>query len=102
MNARIYEFPENKKWQECYKAAIVEADSTKLPDRIAEAKKVIGQRARELFQTTGNNFEEEQALDVAICVLHALSWHVEVPTDYSAANPQRSENRHELTHLKTN
>jgi hypothetical protein len=72
MSARIYEFPENKKWQECYKAAIVEADSTKLPDRIAEAKKVIGQRARQLFQTTGNNFEEEQALEVAICALHAL------------------------------
>ena len=72
MNARIYEFPESKKWQQCYKAAIVEADSTKLPDRIAEAKKVIAQRARELFQTTGNNFDEEQALDVAMCVLHAL------------------------------
>ena len=72
MNARIYEFPENKKWQECYKAAIVEADSTKLPDRIAEAKKVIGQPARELFETKENNFEEKQALDVAMFVLHAL------------------------------
>jgi hypothetical protein len=72
MNARIFEFPENQKWQALYKAAIVEADSTKLPDRIAEAKRVMGQRARELFQTAGNNFEEEQALDAAICVLHAL------------------------------
>lgn len=72
MNATIYEFPQSKKWQQCYKAAIVETDPTKLPDRIAEAKKVIGQRARELFQATGNNFEEEQALDAAMCVLHAL------------------------------
>jgi hypothetical protein len=51
---------------------MVEADSTKLSDRIAEANKVIAERARELFQTSGDNFEEEQALDTAICVLHAL------------------------------
>jgi hypothetical protein len=93
MNARIYEFPENKKWQEYYKAAIVEADSTKLPGRIAEAKKVISQRARELFQTTGNNFEEEQALDVAICVLHALQGTLKSRPFAGTANPQRSENR---------
>jgi hypothetical protein len=93
MNARIYEFPENKKWQECYKAAIVEADSTKLPDCIAEAKKVIGQRARKLFQTTGNNFEEEQALDVAICVLHALQGTLKSRPIVGTANPQLSENR---------
>jgi hypothetical protein len=89
MNARVYEFPENKKWQECYKAAIVEADSTKLPGRIAEAKKVIGQRARELFQTTGNNFEEEQALDVAICVLHAL--HGTLKSRSIAVQPIRND-----------
>ncbi len=67
MNALIYEFPESGNWQALYKAAIVENDSTKLPERIAEAKRAIGRRARELFQTTGNNFEEEQALDVAVC-----------------------------------
>jgi hypothetical protein len=72
MNAAMYEFPESGKWQALYKAAIVEADSTKLPDRIAEAKKVIVERARDLFQAGGENFEEEQALDDAIRVLHAL------------------------------
>lgn len=72
MNAAMYEFPEKGKWQALYKAAIVEADSTKLPDRIAEAQKVIVERARDLFQAGGENFEEEQALDTAICVLHAL------------------------------
>jgi hypothetical protein len=72
MIAAIYEFPENRNWQERYKAAIVEGDSTKLPDCIAEAKKAIVQRARELFQTTEANFAEEQALDAAICALHAL------------------------------
>jgi hypothetical protein len=49
-----------------------EVDSTKLPDRIAEAKRAIVTRARELFQTSGENFEEEQALDTAVCVFHAL------------------------------
>ena len=97
MNATIYEFPENKKWRECYKAAIVEADSIKLPNRIAEAKKVIVERARELFQT-GNNFEEEQALDVAMCVLHALEGTLKSRRDCGTANPQRSESRRELKH----
>lgn len=72
MNAAISEFPENRDWQALYKAAVAEGDATKLPDRIAEAKKVIVERARELFQTSGENFEEEQALDTAVCVLHAL------------------------------
>jgi hypothetical protein len=72
LNALIYEFPDSRNWQALYKAAIVEIDSTKLLDRIAEAKKAIVERARELFQASGNNFEEEQALDNAIWALHAL------------------------------
>jgi hypothetical protein len=72
MNAVIYGLPENGNWQALYKAAIVEVDSTKQLERIAEAKKRIVERARELFQRTGDNFEEEQALDTAIGVLHAL------------------------------
>lgn len=100
MNATIYEFPQSKNWQECYKAAIVEADSTKLPNRIAEAKKVIGQRARELFQATGNNFEEEQALDVAMCVLHSLEGALKSRRDCGTANPQRSESRARVEALK--
>jgi hypothetical protein len=72
MNAVIYEFPENGDWQALYNAAIAEVDATKLPDRISEAKRAIVGRARELSQTSGENFEEEQALGTAICVLHAL------------------------------
>ena len=65
-------FPENRNWRELYKAATCELDSTKVPDRIAETKKVLVQRARELFQKTGDNLEEEQALDGAMCTLHVL------------------------------
>jgi hypothetical protein len=72
MNAGIYEFPDDRNWHALYKAAIVEVDSTKQPARIAEAKKVIVERARELFQMSGDNFEEEQALDTAIGALRAL------------------------------
>lgn len=99
MNARVYEFPESKKWQQCYKAAIVEADSTKLPDRIAEAKKVIGQRARDVRdnrkQLRGRASSRRRNVRVA-----CSSGHVEVSTDRGAANAQRSENGHELKHLK--
>ena len=72
MNTGFSEWPNNRNWRVLYKAAIVELDSTKAPDRIAEAKRVIVQRARELFQTTGDSIEEEQALDAAMCVLHTL------------------------------
>ena len=59
-------------WREFYKAAILEIDPVKLPQRIAEAERRVIQRARELFQTAQNNCEEEQALDDAMHALHAL------------------------------
>jgi len=72
MSAGIYQFPENRDWQALYKAAIVEVDSTIQRERIAEAEKLIVARARELFQMGGEHFQEEQALDAAIGMLHAL------------------------------
>ncbi len=72
MNTVTHEFPDNRNWRDLYKAAVREPDSAKLPDRIAEAKRVLVQRARELFQKTGNNLEEEQAVDAAMCILHVL------------------------------
>jgi hypothetical protein len=59
-------------WRGLYNAAIFEADSTKLPDRIAQAEEVIRQCACELFQNPGDHADEEQALDDAIYVLQAL------------------------------
>jgi hypothetical protein len=72
MNAPVHEYPQSSNWQELYRAAIVEGDSARQLGRIAEATKTIVERARELFQMSGDNFEEEQALDSAIVVLHAL------------------------------
>lgn len=72
MNTVTHEFPDNRNWRDLYKAAVREPDSAKLPDRIAEAKRVLVHRARELFQKTGNNLEEGQAVDAAMCILHVL------------------------------
>ena len=59
-------------WRTLYRAAILEPDATKISVRIAEAKKEIVQRARELFQENRNNIDEEQALDSAMCTLHVF------------------------------
>ncbi len=87
MNTVSHELPENRNWRELYKTAIRELDSAKLPDRIAEAKRVLVQRARELFQKTGDNLKEEQAVDAAMCSLHVLHSTLKAP---AIAQPTRS------------
>jgi hypothetical protein len=94
MNAVIYEFPAKRNWQALYKAAIVEVDSTKQSDRIAEAKRVIAKRARELFQMSGDHFQEEQALDTAVCVLHAL--HGTLKSRSTAVQPDEQRSKDDL------
>jgi hypothetical protein len=59
-------------WRTFYRAAILEPDISKVPGRIAEAKKEIVQRARDLFQENRNNIEEAQALDSAMCTLQVF------------------------------
>ncbi len=59
-------------WRDLYKAALFEADKTRIPDRIAQAKEALVARARELFHLAGDNIEEEQALDDTMYALHAL------------------------------
>ena len=79
MNTVTHELPDNRNWRDLYKAAVREPDSAKLPDRIAAAKRVLVQRARELFQKTGDNLKEEQAVDAAMCILHVLHSTLRVP-----------------------
>ena len=59
-------------WRELYKAALFEKNREKLPDRIAEAEKAIVARARELFASSADTIEEDQALDDALYALRAL------------------------------
>jgi len=72
MNTGILRSPDKRVWRQYYKAALFELDANKVSDRIAEAETALVTRARELFHAAGDNIEEEQAVDDAMYVLHAL------------------------------
>src|SRR5712672_3830086 len=59
-------------WKDLYQAAMCESNVNKLPERISDAETALVLRARELFYTSGDRFEEEESLDDAMCVLNAL------------------------------
>jgi hypothetical protein len=59
-------------WRDLYLTALMEADRQKTPSRIADAEQAILNRARELFKASGDNIQEEEALDDALYALHAL------------------------------
>ncbi len=65
-------FPSVSSWRELYKAALFETNRDKLPERIANAEKAIVARARELFASSADTIEEDQALDDALYALRAL------------------------------
>lgn len=62
-----------KAWKDLYVAALLESDEQKIPALITEAERAIVDRARVLFVATGDNIEEEEALDDALYALRALS-----------------------------
>jgi hypothetical protein len=73
MSTNVFPSPTNSQtWRELYKVALFETDKCEIPTRIAEAEKAIKQRARQLFATSTDNVEEDQALDDALYALHAL------------------------------
>ena len=72
INSAATSFPNAPCWRELYKAALFETDRNRLPERIADAEKAIVARARELFNTSTDNIEEDQALDDALYALRAL------------------------------
>jgi hypothetical protein len=55
-----------------YRNAILEIDREKLPERIAAAEEALIARGRELFHESGDNIEEQHALDDALYALRAL------------------------------
>ena len=55
MNTGICKSPDSRNWRELYKAALAEFGESKLLERIAEAEKAVGLRARELFQAADDN-----------------------------------------------
>jgi hypothetical protein len=64
--------PDIRAWRRLYTAALFEVDSSKLPERIADAEAALIMRARELFHAPGDNIEEEEAVDDAMYALKAL------------------------------
>jgi hypothetical protein len=58
----------DSQWKQLYASAILELDSTKVPSRIAEARRAILDRAEETL--TSQSGDENRALNDA---LHALS-----------------------------
>ncbi len=59
-------------WKELYQAAISEPDLNKLPERLSSAEAALVARARELFYTFGDDGEEGESVDYAMCILHTL------------------------------
>jgi hypothetical protein len=61
-----------KAWRDLYLAALFEADSSKLPERIAIAEYAMNLRDRELWYSGGDHNKEKQALIGALRALEAL------------------------------
>jgi hypothetical protein len=72
MNVAVCKRRDTLSWKELYQAAIMEPNLQQLPERIAAAESALVLRARELFYATGNEAEEGESLDDAMCILHAL------------------------------
>jgi hypothetical protein len=72
MNTGVCKGVDVHSWKDLYRAAICESDVHKLPDRITDAETALVTRARELFYASGDKTEEEESLDDALCILHAL------------------------------
>jgi hypothetical protein len=72
MNTGVCKGLDARSWKDLYQIAMCESDVNKLPERIAEAEGAIVLRARQLFYTSGDSSEEQESLDDAMCILHAL------------------------------
>jgi hypothetical protein len=64
--------PGVQNWRALYRAVLFERDRQRLPERIAEAERVLIRRAWELLTISGYNIEEEEAVDDALHTLRAL------------------------------
>jgi len=72
-------------WRNLYFAALMEADNDRMSVRITDAERVMLDRARELFQASGDNIQEEEALDDAFYALRALKTCLEIHGGFATA-----------------
>ncbi len=64
-------------WDESYKAAILETDDEKLPNRLHAAKGAIDARLQEMQTDHGGTPEERQAITDALAGLNVLRRELE-------------------------
>lgn len=60
-------------WRDLYRAALFEADRSKLPQRISDARSAVVMRGRELFNCAASHPDEAEDLEDALYALQALS-----------------------------
>ena len=72
MNTGVDRVLVSPRWKDLCQAAILEPDLNKLPERLSNAEAALVARARELFYTIGDDGEEGESLDYAMCILQAL------------------------------
>jgi hypothetical protein len=63
----------------------MEADNDRMSVRITDAERVMLERARALFQASGDNIQEEDALDDALYALRALKTCLEIHGGFATA-----------------
>jgi hypothetical protein len=61
-----------RNWRALYHAALFETDTSKIAERIEEARKALVVRSRELFATSPNYDGETEAIENALYALQAL------------------------------
>jgi hypothetical protein len=72
-------------WRDSYVAALMEVDNDRMTTRIADAERLIVERARELFKASGDNIQEEEALDDSLYALKALKTCLEIHGGFATA-----------------
>ena len=72
MNTALCRALKTQSWKDLYQAAICESNLNKLPGRIDDAEGALVMRAQELYYAVGDDLEEKESLDDAMCIIHAL------------------------------
>jgi hypothetical protein len=63
----------------------METDNQRMSARIADAERVMLERGRDLFKASGDNIQEEEALDDALYALRALKTCLEIHGGFATA-----------------
>jgi hypothetical protein len=72
-------------WKEVYKAALLEDDNRKIPQRIADAERALAARATELYGASDDQIREQLAMENAryfLRVLGSTQGLLNTPADY--------------------